>query len=98
MVWFGDARRILVEGVCSQALSDDSEDHSELVCNETLAPQVISAVEHVCMLERGEPDAVQVEAPDHHLCVVSGGREERIGGEEGEEEEWVGGDMDRSEI
>jgi len=66
---------ILIEGVCSHALSDDGEDHSELIGNKTLAPQVVSGIEHVAMLESGESDAIQVEAPDHHLGVVeSGGR------------------------
>jgi hypothetical protein len=50
------------------------------------------------MPESREPDAVQVEAPDNHLGYTlreDGGWGEE-GEEEGEEEEWVAEDMDRS--
>ena len=72
-------RDIPVEGVGSHALSDNSKDHGELIGNETLTPQVIFWVEHVTVLESGESDAVQVEAPDDHLGVVWGGRVEMKG-------------------
>jgi len=80
----GDGKNVPVEGVGSSGLSDDSEDHGELVGDETLTPQVVLGVKHVAVLESGEPDAVQIEAPDDHLGVVAGGRED---GREGEEEE-----------
>jgi len=73
----------LVEGVGGSGLSDDSEDHRKLVSDETLAPKVVPGVEHVTMPEGGEPDAVQVEAPDDHLGVVAEEGKERGGEEEG---------------
>jgi hypothetical protein len=93
----GDERgNVPVEGVCSHALSYDGEDHSELVRNEALAPQVVPGIEHVAVLESGEPDAVQVKTPDHHLEVESEvgrrGRKRRTTGEG----EWVTADTDRS--
>lgn len=71
------ARResVPVEGVGGSGLSDNGEDHSELVGNEALSPKVILGVEHVTMLEGGEPDAIQVETPDDHLCVEAEGRD-----------------------
>ena len=60
---------ILGESVGSSGLSDDGEDHCELVSDETLAPKVILGVEHIAVFESREPDAVQVETPDNHLGV-----------------------------
>ena len=72
----------------SGGLSDDGEDHGELVGNETSTPEIVLGVEHVAVLEGGEPDAVQVETPDDHLgVVVGGGMEVREG--EGEDRRWV---------
>ena len=66
-------KNVLVEGIGGSGLSDDGEDHSELVGDETLTPKVVFGVEHVAVLESGEPDAVQVEAPDNHLGVAGEG-------------------------
>ena len=74
-----------VEGIGGSGLSDDSEDHSELVGDETLTPKVVLGVEHVAVLESGEPDAVQVESPDDHLGVAAGGEEIGVGGRGGGE-------------
>jgi hypothetical protein len=65
-----------------------------------LTPEVICGVEHVAVLESGESDAIQLESPDDHLGVVSGGRDERVGvgDEEEDEEEWVEEDMDRRRL
>ena len=68
----GEGRNVPIEGIGSSGLSDDSEDHGELVGDETLAPKVVLGVEHVAVFEGGEPDAVQVEAPDNHLGVTAG--------------------------
>jgi hypothetical protein len=75
-------RNVPVEGIGSSGLSDDSEDHGELVGDETSTPKIVLGVEHVAMFESGEPDAVQVEAPDNHLGVTGRGREEEVGEEE----------------
>lgn len=68
-----DKKNVPIEGVSGHALSDDGENHGELVGDEAPTPQVIFGVEHFVMPEGGEPDAVQVETPDHHLGVVPGG-------------------------
>ena len=70
-----------VEGIGSSGLSDNSKDHSELVDDETLAPEIVLGVEHVAVFESGEPDAVQVKAPDTHLGVA-------VGEGEGEGNRW----------
>ena len=74
-------KSVLVKCVGSSGLSDNSEDHGELVGDEALTPKVILGVEHSTVLESREPDAIQVETPDNHLGVeaVEGraaGREE----------------------
>lgn len=70
---------ILAESVGSSGLSDDGEDHGELVGDKPLAPKVILVVEHIAVLESREPDAVQVETPDDHLGVGVETAEERRG-------------------
>ena len=78
-------RNVPVEGIGSSGLSDDSEDHGELVGDEASAPKIVLGVEHVAMFESGEPDAVQVETPDDHLGVAARGRDGEVGEEEEEE-------------
>lgn len=69
-----ERKNVPFEGVSGHALSYDSEDHSKLVCDETLAPQIVPGVEHIAMLESGEANAVQIETPDDHLgCLVESG-------------------------
>ena len=79
-----ERKSVPVEGVGGSGLSDNSEDHSELVGDETLTPKVILGVEHSTVLESREPDAIQVETPDDHLGVEAEGRDEEDEGDEGE--------------
>jgi len=60
---------VLVDSIGTSGLSDDGEDHGELVGDETLTPKVVLAVKHPTVLESREPDTVQVETPDDHLGV-----------------------------
>ena len=87
-------RSVLVKCVGSSGLSDNSEDHGELVGDETSTPEIVLGIEHVAVLEGGEPDAVQVETPDNHVGVVA--VEGRAGGWEEDKERgelrgtWIG--------
>lgn len=87
---------VLVNSIGSSGLSDDGEDHGELVGDETLAPKVVLAVKHPAVLESREPNTVQVETPDNHLCVEVETAEGREAGREDDKEErgWVAGDVD----
>jgi hypothetical protein len=87
----GSAHRLgkqygLVDSIGSSGLSNNGEDHGELVGDETLPPEVILAVKHPFVPESREPDAVQVETPDDHLGVEVETAEGRgAGGEDREE-------------